>query len=166
MQLFEDFYLACISDNSEKVDLMLIEKPELLNKKMGPTESTGLILATIVDKTETIKLLLSKQEVDLSVQNDSGETAIFWASYNNSVDCLKLLLSHPKCSKAIVDMKTLNGTTAEMIAKHNGHTECEKLLKLFDAASIIKELQNSKQKFFFCVDECFNFLISSCREAN
>merc|ERR1711915_890358 len=84
------------------------------------------------NRTETLKLLLSKPDVDLSLQDNGGWTAITKASYNNSVDCLKLLLVHPKCSKAIVDMKNNDGQTAEMYAKSKGYQECENLLKSFN----------------------------------
>jgi len=84
------------------------------------------------NRTETLKLLLSKPDVDLGLQNNYGWTAITKASYNNSVDCLKLLLLHPKCSKEIVEMKNNDGQTALMIAKSNRFTECENLLKSFN----------------------------------
>merc|ERR1712215_262173 len=109
---------------------MLKDKPEFLNQKTGGYGSTGLMWAAGHKRAETVKLLLSKPDVDLSLQNNSGWTAITCASANNSVDCLKLLLLHPKCTKEIVEMKNHYRGTAEMVAKSNGFTECEQLLKL------------------------------------
>ena len=105
--------------------------------------------AVAFKRTETLKLLLSKPDVDLSLQDNYGYTAITDASINNNVDCLKLLLLHPKCSRAIVEVKADDGKTAEIIAKSNGYKECEKPLRLFNPISIIEELQTSTQKLSF-----------------
>jgi len=142
-----DFINACrIGDSAVKQ--LLRDKPEFLNQK-----DSRLMWATLYNRTETVKLLLSKPDVDLSLQNYWGETAITEASCYNSVDCLKLLLLHPKCTKEIVEMKNNDGQTAEMIAKSKGHQECEQLLKSFKTPinSIIEKHQINTQNKSFSV---------------
>ena len=125
-----DFFYACSNGDSARVEQILSKKPELLNQTFG-SGFTGLMLAATHERTETLRLLLSKKEVDLSIQSEYGYTVITEATSFNSFFCLKLLLLHPKCSKAIVEMKNRFGETAEMIAKSKEYKMCEKLLKSF-----------------------------------
>ena len=128
---FEDFIVACFNGENARVEQMVRDKPEFLNHKDG-VGRTGLMWAIANKRTETLKLLLSMPDVDLSLQSILDNTAIPLASHYNSVNCLKLLLLHPKCSQAIVEMKNTCQQTAEMIAKSRRYTECEKLLKSFN----------------------------------
>ena len=125
-----DFTEACDDGDSARVKQILRDKPEFLNQK-DEYEHTGLMCAAYHNKPETLKLLLSEPDVDLSLQQRDGMNAITLATAKYNVDCLKLLLLHPKCTKAIVEMKDCNGQTAEMVAKSLGSTECEQLLKSF-----------------------------------
>ena len=132
MATIEEFTDACGEGDSARVEQMLRDKPEFLNQK-DEYEFTGLMCAAYRNKPETLKLLLSEPDVDLSLQQPDGMNSITLATlatakYN--IDCLKLLLLHPKCTKAIVEMKNNYGRTAEMTAKTYGLTECEQLLKL------------------------------------
>merc|ERR1712098_564446 len=90
-------------------------------------------------------------DVDLSLQDNYGWTAITYA--NNNVDCLKLLLLHPKCTKEIVEIKNNDGKTAEMIAKSSGFKKCEMLLNLFKTPinSIMEKHQIKTQNESFSV---------------
>merc|ERR1712142_386377 len=153
MPTVEDFTDACLDGDTASVEQLLRNKPEFLNQKDGDGH-TGLMSAAVKKRTDTLKLLLSKPDVDLSLQDNYGNTAITHASYSNNVDCLKLLLLHPKCTKAIVEIKDNGGKTAEMYAKSRGHQECEQLLKSFKPnliISIMEELQNNLKKISFSV---------------
>ena len=74
------FYVACRNGDGARVEQMLREKPEFLNQK-DRDGWTGLMFAAGYKRTETLKLLLSKPDVDLSLQNNNGDTAIALASY-------------------------------------------------------------------------------------
>ena len=172
MATIEEFTDACGEGDSARVEQMLRDKPEFLNQK-DKYEYTGLMCAAYRNKPETLKLLLSEPDVDLSLQQPDGMNSITLATlatakYN--IDCLKLLLLHPKCTKAIVEMKNNNGQTAEMIAKSRGYQEfengrtaemfakskgyqeCEQLLKSFNPINCIMEkLQVNTQNEAFSV---------------
>merc|ERR1712142_73533 len=143
---------ACYDGDSARIDQMLEEKPELLNQQ-DQIGYTGLMIALNLGRTKTFKFLLSKPEIDLSLRNNNGDTVITMACRNDNVHFLKLLLLHPKCSKAIVEMKGYKGKTAEMIAKSFGYEKCLKLLKSFinPINSVLDKVQIDMQKKPFYV---------------
>ena len=55
-----------------------------------------------------LEVLLDKFNIDVNIQNVYGNSALYWASYANNLDFVKLLLEHG----ADPNIKDVNGDTA------------------------------------------------------
>ena len=75
----------------------------------------------------------------------SEMTGLHAASYNNSVECLRLFLAHPACTTHIVTMLDKDGETAEMIASNRGNQDCVRIIKEFLDKPKIKEFIDKEE---------------------
>jgi ankyrin repeat protein len=67
---------------------------------------------------------LIKWGVDLNIRDNGGKTALIWASYENNIEVVKLLIE----AGANLDIRTNGGRTALMLASYNNYGEIVKLL--------------------------------------
>jgi len=95
------------------------------------SKMTGLMMAVSYNQTVIVKEILSTPNIDISLRGVNSYTALHYSCNRKSVDSLKLLLKHPSCSPEIVEMKTIVGKTAEMMATNLGYTECVDEIKSF-----------------------------------
>merc|ERR1712013_737290 len=82
--------------------------------------------------TDIVTLLLSHPDIDLGkTTTDDKYNGLHAGCQNNSVECVKLFLRHPKCNSDIVTSRDVDGNSAEIIANEEGNHECVRLVREF-----------------------------------
>ncbi|QKX54821.1 uncharacterized protein TRUGW13939_01910 [Talaromyces rugulosus] len=96
----------------------LIERGCLLNEKDDTHGYTALMWAVICDNEPMVKLLLSREDIDLSVKDNNGVPVLYHATLTTGrkFDIMKLLLDHPDVD---VNISNNNGMTPLMLAVKN-----------------------------------------------
>ena len=93
---------------------------------------TGLMNAMYGNRTDIVTLLLSHPDIDLGkTTTDDRYNGLHAGCQNNSVECVKLFLRHPKCKSDIVTSRDVDGNSAEIIANEEGNHECVRLVREF-----------------------------------
>merc|ERR1712126_23490 len=85
---------------------------------------TPLMRATLRDKTEVVRFLLTQSDLRLDKKDGGGFTALHMACYNNSkITVLRLLCQDRRCTPSVVNIKNNHGETALMRAVYFGQLE-------------------------------------------
>jgi uncharacterized protein len=84
--------------------------------------NSALILATVNDDIETVKLLVAVSDIDVNIVDKNGETALHMACQRGYTDVAKLLLNRPTSRANIGDDAAL------ILASHYDHLEIVELL--------------------------------------
>ncbi|MGH1384134.1 ankyrin repeat domain-containing protein [Kordia sp.] len=93
---YTPFLLACYNGNAEVVEF-LVEKVENIN---GVSTYGTPLMAAVYKKDETIIDILLKNNVDVNKANDSGTTALHFATlFNNTSIAEKLIHAGAKANK-------------------------------------------------------------------
>merc|ERR1719369_1514596 len=84
--------------------------------------------------TEAVGKLLSRGDTRLDIVTDyyhcRGYTALHFACSVNKEEYVQMILTHPSCTKDIVNMKSLEfGETAETLAERLGHHGCVRMIR-------------------------------------
>ena len=75
-------------------------------------------------------LLLDCSTIRLDNTNSvDWQTGLHNACYCNNVDCVRLFLEHPACTKQIVTMVDREGLTAEMLANEMDKHDCVRMVR-------------------------------------
>ena len=91
-----------------------LARGEDVNSKDGDNQ-TGLIYAVSHRwNNEIVKLLLEQPSLDLNCVNNKGNTALLWATINDNVEGVRLLLADPRLNT--INHKGLDGRTPVMKA--------------------------------------------------
>merc|ERR1712179_670758 len=80
---------------------------------------------------EVVEALLGWNNIRIDIRDKDGWTALHYACEENSIESIKLFLTHPTCNKDIVELQTLDAKTAEMNADENGYQECARLIRIY-----------------------------------
>ena len=91
------------------------------------------------DNLEECMQLLEENNIDINYENDSGDTALIWASYNNNFDLVKLLLQQ----SANVNIKYNRGVNALSWAVGNHNQKM--ILLLLEFGAYVNHRSNSKK---------------------
>jgi len=126
MESIKDFVDACEYNDLGKVKKMISDGVDI-NGEVGIIGVTGLWMAMHEGNTEVVAFLLSRENI--RIDTTSLYTALHWACDSNHVECLKLLLKHPTCTKDFVRKKNIEGLTAEEIAERKHYQECVRLIR-------------------------------------
>ena len=95
-----------------------LARGEDVNSKDGDNQ-TGLIYAVSHRwNNEIVKLLLEQPSLDLNCVNNKGNTALLWATINDNVEGVRLLLADPRLNS--INHKGLDGRTPVMKAMMMG----------------------------------------------
>jgi hypothetical protein len=98
----------------------------------NPNGWSGLYIAMATNNTEAVSVLLACSGIRLDVADIiSGMTSLHIACHHNYAECVRLLLTHPACTKQIVTMVDKEGETAEMTASTSGSHGCVIMIKEF-----------------------------------
>lgn len=93
--------------------------------KSGAKKSPSLLLwAAKVDYTKLVKLLL-ENEIDTNLKDEKGYTALIYATKNNNLEMVRIILTS---SKTDVDAKSMDGLTPLKYAIKNNNIEIIKYL--------------------------------------
>ena len=140
MENNESFVLACANNDIGGIKKMIAEGEDYngVNNRYG---YSGLMLAMGEGHTEAARILLERNDIKIDTKDIHGYTALHHACNNKQLECVKLFLDHPSCTKAIVKMNTNNGITAEdiasrraeIIAGKRGNQECTRLVRKYIA---------------------------------
>jgi len=76
------------------------------------------MIACIHKAHKTLKALMNTKKVDLTSSDVLEWTALHYAAYNNSIDCLQLLIQHNQ-SKAFLNCSTAKKQTPLHLAVEN-----------------------------------------------
>jgi uncharacterized protein len=88
-------------------------------------ETDALLRAAREGKDDTVRALLSSQDVEVNATDENGSTALIEAARYGHDDVVRALLA----SGADVKAKDKDGKTALMLAVQGGHDEVVRLLK-------------------------------------
>jgi len=140
----DGFIIACNRNNLAEVERMIMEYPTIVNQP-NSCGFTGLMSAALHNNTSVMKILLSTDEVDISLNDNIGWTALHYCCWSNkSTESMKLLLQHPRSSPKFVGIKDVNGKTAENIASEFRYTELIKIIKQYlNAKKTLKASPNT-----------------------
>ena len=83
------------------------------------------MLAAINGKTEIVKLLLTRPDIDINAKDNNGDTPLMLAAINGKTEIVKLLLTRPDID---INAKDNNGDTPLMLAAINGKPKIVELL--------------------------------------
>ena len=96
------------------------------NSTDGHSNTTCLMAALRRNRTQMVSLLLSHPEIKINAKNRSGDTALHFACYWSSPECVKLLLAVPGLE---LNERTNNwGETPVMVAIKRRNTEAVRAL--------------------------------------
>jgi len=109
--------------------LLIIASLADLNQIDQKTGNTLLIMAASVNETEIAKLLVSKKNIDLNIQNKLGQSALMLAVHNNNYPLTQSLIAR----HASLRLKDANDNTALNIACIQNCYDIAKLLIENDA---------------------------------
>ncbi|CAG8683702.1 4472_t:CDS:2 [Cetraspora pellucida] len=130
-------YGAIIKDDVQSLAKVLNEFPDYdLNRLINPTfpennesnknqdsHKTPLMIASSLDCQMTVNYLL-KADVDVDMQDESGETALFQAAAAGNADVAKILLKYD----ASVNLSNNSSVSPLMIAAYHGHSYACRIL--------------------------------------
>ena len=90
-----------------------------------PPKSSQLIFASLLNRTEIVKLLLAVPGIDINLQNEYGDSALIIACKEGNSEIIKLLLTAPGIN---VNLQNKDGDSALIITCRKGNAEIVKLL--------------------------------------
>ena len=61
--------------------------------------------------------------------DNNNWTALHLACYGNREECVRLFLAHQQCTPGIVNTRSSNGETAEIVATRMGHHGCARIIR-------------------------------------
>ncbi|KAL9565307.1 hypothetical protein ACKAV7_010667 [Fusarium commune] len=91
----------------------------------GPRARTALLLTTLYGNSETVKLLVSSEKINVNLHDDEGLTPLSHAAQQGNEEIIQMLLSKPDLD---VDAKDDAGMTALAHAAKKGHLGAVELL--------------------------------------
>ncbi len=74
---------------------------------------------------DIVAYLVQRPNVDVNSRSSSGRPPIFWPSADGDISIVKVLVA----ASAVTDIQDVNGETAILIAKENGHLQIVNILK-------------------------------------
>ena len=84
---------------------------------------TPLTMAALYGEEEMLRLLCERADVLVNEEDETGYTALHWATYRGRVGCMRILLDVGKA-----DVDVLSFTTYAHMAAYHGHLEAAALL--------------------------------------
>ena len=76
-----------------------------------------------------LRLLCERADVLVNKQDETGYTALYWATYRGYVGCIRILLDVGRADvDALSTIQTILSHTALHVAAYNGHLEAAALL--------------------------------------
>lgn len=127
----------CICDKCEHIAKSLLVDKEIRNER----EQTLLIYATIFEQTEVIEYLLNNQ-VNVNAQDDSGKTALHYASEKGFQDIILLLVSDENIN---VNIQDRNGNTPLHLSSGRAHEHCVKAL-IYSSPTLKMDIENNSSE--------------------
>jgi ankyrin repeat protein len=110
--------IAAMRAHRNSLGTTLIERGCLLNQKDNTHGYTALMWAVICDNEPMVKLLLSREDIDLSVKDNNGIPVLchVTCTTGRKFDIMKLFLDHPDVD---VNISNNDGMTPLMLAVKN-----------------------------------------------
>ena len=129
---------ACEDGNEEEVR-MLLESGEVdVNEIFDDT--TPLISATIWNRADIVRILLSYPNTKLDVKDSKGYTCLHWACYHDTAEIVHLLVEDDRCSKDLINMKSEGGDSALIVCVWRASIQALKVMaKVEDSDFGIKD---------------------------
>ena len=87
---------------------------------------TPLHNAMYDNQTSTVTALLSYEDTRLEETDSHGWTGLHYACHYNSVSVIHIFGKDKRCTPTIINMKSITGKTAVMVAVGRGNLECVK----------------------------------------
>ena len=109
--------------NNKEIMLALLNANARVNDVTKITGNNALILATIHDSDECLKILIERG-ANVNERNNNGETALSVAAKFGSVKSVQTLLKH----NALINVQDFSGKTPLMCAAFSNHDDTMKLL--------------------------------------
>ncbi|KAL9119952.1 MAG: hypothetical protein Q9187_003490 [Circinaria calcarea] len=114
-----------ISNRNEEVCTLLINQPNLdINVLQKTTSKSALMLAVLANQPDIVKLLASREDVQINAQDYKGRTALHYAVTRGKI-IVEVLLQHPFIT---VDKLTVVGETPLEFAVYDGNLDVVKCL--------------------------------------
>ena len=118
--------IAITRENEHIFTLLLDHLPSSIIDRRERHNYTPLTVAAAYGSVNVVKLLLSRDDIDIDVNNqtDQGSTPLWLAAKLGHTSIVEALLSHPKTDKNMV----AHGQTPLMMATFQGHIEIVRML--------------------------------------
>ena len=131
-----EFSNECMTGDVAKVHAYLARGVDVNSTYDG---KTPLMTAVEYNKIEIVKILLARDDLDISTNDNFGFSALHIACTQGYADCAALLVKDRRMNRHILDMKSDDGptsTTPLMIAVQNNQLEIIKILLTNDDLDI------------------------------
>jgi len=123
-----ELYLACIRGEVATAKACLargVDINSIHTDKYGPS-CTPLMAAVTYNKLEIVRILLDRDDLDLAVTDEDGDTALHIACdyTKGNADIVAMLGQDRRMTRQIINMKNNDGETALMMAVARGNLSC------------------------------------------
>lgn len=130
-------HYAVLNGSIEMIQLLL-DHGANINSATQIDERTPLMLASVINKPDVVKYVLSIEDVDPSLESKFGDNALLLASAPGFIDTIKLLI---ESNKIDINHQNINGATALHNAVINNKIDAIKYL--LQQPDINAEIQDS-----------------------
>jgi ankyrin repeat protein len=98
-----ELYLACAAGNVATAQACLARGDDNVNDKYD--DWTPLIAAVRCNNIEIVRILLAKDDVDITANDYTGDTALHWACDKGYAECVALLGKDRRMTKNIINIE-------------------------------------------------------------
>merc|ERR1712106_1089087 len=124
MSLELKFYIACETGNASTVADILAREDFEVNVR-NQDNCTPLLLASLNNHPEIVGMLLANESIEVDVYDEKNQSALIHGCEVSSVESVKLLLKHARCTDDYVNHTDDTGTCALLYAAANSNTDTE-----------------------------------------
>ncbi len=126
--------------------------PQMADASQPRRGSSGIAQAARVSDAETLGRLI-EAGADVNAVDSSGFTALNWAVYNGSAECVKLLLAAPEID---VNRADSQGFTPLFWAIYKNNSECVRLLLAAPGTDVNRQDKNGCTPLFWAARNGFS----------
>ena len=125
IKMLVGWWSACITGDVARAKACLASGVNINESSFG---STPLMAAVSCNKLEIVKILLDRDDLDLSVTNEYGDTALYMAFMFGYADIVALICQNRRMTGQIINMKNKNGDSALIWAVSRGKLSCVEIM--------------------------------------
>jgi ankyrin repeat protein len=124
-----ELYQRCERGDVATVQVCLARGKNINAKHYG---QTPMMAAVRRNNIEIVRILLARDDLDITATYGNGNTALHWACYKGNAECVALLGQDRRMTINIINIKNNKGETALMKAVERNHLSCVEMMAELD----------------------------------